>query len=198
MGALETRPSINLYTLSLSKSRSPHFRAMKRHRLLLAAAALLAVALPLAQTAPVGVACESLTQVEGCVECTGTKCLACQRDRAATWSSDSRVTEVSGKKLSDRPERSAPANCCTPAGCRCARAPARFLAQDQVATACSAAHCLPDSAMHLWFWWPGRRQLPCWLVCCRATVLHLAWVMPVWCDASRMAQSCPRQVVHCD
>ncbi|KAL4424610.1 hypothetical protein ABPG77_002228 [Micractinium sp. CCAP 211/92] len=66
---------------------------MARRGLLFAAAFLLSITLPRAETAPVGVACEDLTKLEACVECIGSKCLACQKDRAATWSSDGSVTE---------------------------------------------------------------------------------------------------------
>lgn len=66
---------------------------MKREGLLVAAAVLLVTALSETYAAPVGVACEDLTKVEACIECIGSKCLACHKDRGATWSSDGRVTE---------------------------------------------------------------------------------------------------------
>ncbi len=74
--------------------------------LLFAAAFLLSITLPRAETAPVGVACEDLTKLEACVECIGSKCLACQKDRAATWSSDGSVTEVSWEKVFRRRRKS--------------------------------------------------------------------------------------------
>lgn len=68
---------------------------MKPLILLLAAALALAVG---ARAGPLKVACEDLTDVDYCIECTKsgatTKCLACHRDRAPVYSSAGAITQV--------------------------------------------------------------------------------------------------------
>ncbi|PSC67540.1 extracellular matrix FRAS1 [Micractinium conductrix] len=67
---------------------------MKPLILLLAAALALAVG---ARAGPLKVACEDLTDVDYCIECTKsgatTKCLACHRDRAPVYSSAGAITQ---------------------------------------------------------------------------------------------------------
>ena len=169
-----------IHTLSVPKRCTRPFRAMKREGLLVAAAVLLVTALSETYAAPVGVACEDLTKVEACIECIGSKCLACHKDRGATWSSDGRVTEVGGRKVRMPQGRS---RACELGHSR--RAPpctgtSRLKARDQVVAAgpaSPACSCNRKAAMQIRgaldssrsaAWLPLRRRTTPGMLCARS------------------------------